>query len=73
MSALCIRSLFGKPQFGIIPVLVDGFLAVGEAIDEIHKQLDEQKKINATADKRLTKLEQQVARYRKEQPNDRCK
>lgn len=39
----------------------DGFLAVGEAIDEIHKQLDEQKKIYTTVDKRLTKLEQRIA------------
>lgn len=41
--------------------MADGFLAVGEAIDEIHKQLDEQKKINATVDKRLTRLEQRIA------------
>jgi hypothetical protein len=62
MYAYYIRSLIGKPQFSIIPVLADEFLAVSEAIDEIHKQLDEQKKINATVDKRMTKLEQQVAR-----------
>jgi len=41
--------------------MADGFLAVGEATDEIHKQLDEQHKINATVDKRLTRLEQQRA------------
>jgi hypothetical protein len=41
--------------------VADGFLAVGEAIDEIHKQLDEQRKINATVDKRLTRLERRIA------------
>lgn len=39
----------------------DGFQAVGEAIDEIHKQLDKQNEINATVDKRLTKIEQRIA------------
>lgn len=41
--------------------MADGFLAVGEAIDEIHKQLDKQSEINATVDKRLTKHEQRIA------------
>ncbi len=38
--------------------VIDGFTGVGEAIEEIHKQLDENK---AEFDKRLTKLEQQAA------------
>jgi len=36
----------------------DGFLGVGEAIDEMHKQIAEQ---SAVTDRRLTKLEQQLA------------
>lgn len=38
--------------------MADGFLGVGEAIDEIHKQIAEQ---SAVTDRRLTKLEQQLA------------
>jgi hypothetical protein len=38
--------------------MADGFLGVGEAIDTIHKQMGEQ---NAAVDKRLTKLERQIA------------
>ncbi len=37
--------------------MAGGFLAVGEAIDEIHKRMDEQ---HIAVDKRLTKLEQQA-------------
>ncbi len=33
--------------------MADGFQAVGEAIDEIHKQLDEQHSINAKVEKQL--------------------
>lgn len=38
--------------------MLDGFAGVGEAIEEVHKQLDESK---AEFDKRLAKLEQQAA------------
>lgn len=38
--------------------MADGFTGVGEAIDEIHKQLDVRDK---QVDKRLTKLEHQAA------------
>ena len=38
--------------------MLDGFAGVGEAIEDIHKQLDESKE---EFDKRLTKLEQQEA------------
>lgn len=38
--------------------MLDGFAGVGDAIEEIHKQLDETK---AEFDARLTKLEQQAA------------
>lgn len=38
--------------------MLDGFAGVGEAIEELHKQLDESK---TTFDARLTKLEQQAA------------
>lgn len=38
--------------------MLNGFAGVGEAIDDIHKQLDETKD---EFDKRLTKLEQQAA------------
>lgn len=41
--------------------VADGFRGVGEAIDVIHKHIDEQNKLNATVDKRLTRLEQRVA------------
>ena len=38
--------------------MLEGFAGVGEAIEDIHKQLDESKE---EFDKRLTKLEQQAA------------
>lgn len=38
--------------------MADGFLAVGEAIDKIHEQIETH---NAENDRRLTKLEQQIA------------
>ena len=41
--------------------MADGFRGVGEAIDTIHKQLDEQSEINTTVHKRLTKLERHLA------------
>lgn len=41
--------------------MADRFLAIGDAIDEIHKQQDKQSKVNATVDKRLTKLERRIA------------
>ncbi len=39
----------------------DEFRGVSEAIEIIHKQLDEQHSINVTVDKRLTRLEQRIA------------
>ena len=41
--------------------MADGFRGVGEAIDVIHKHSDEQNELNATVDKRLTRLEQRIA------------
>ena len=38
--------------------MAEGFRGVGEAIDVIHKQIDEQNDLNATVDKRLTRFEQ---------------
>ena len=39
----------------------DGFLAVGEAIEEIHQQLEAHNAKFEEVDKRLTKLEQRMA------------
>ncbi len=48
-----------KEELGTLRTeMLDGFSGVGEAIEEILKQLDENK---AEFDKRLTKLEQQAA------------
>ena len=41
--------------------MADGFRGVGEAIDVIHKHIDEQNGLNAAVDKRLTRLEQRIA------------
>ncbi len=41
--------------------MADGFRGVGEAIDVIHKHIDEQNELNTTVDKRLTRLEQRIA------------
>ena len=43
---------------GLRREMLDGFAGVGEAVEEIHKQIDERK---AEFDRRLTKLEQQAA------------
>lgn len=41
--------------------MADGFLAVGEAIAEIHQQLETQQEQYKAVDKRLTRLERRMA------------
>ncbi len=56
-----LRSEMNQGFQAVRQEMVDGFRGVGEAIDLIHKHIDEQNKINVAADKRLTKLEQRIA------------